>query len=242
VPYPIHTRLICMLFVVLSCIGLTKAQTHYSIPFPLPTSKNMVIVIPITPTINGIPVQSGDEIAVFDSIGQCCGFTKWKTISGNSITAWGDDPMTSEQDGFKDGEKLRFRIWDSSTVREAIAKARDSISTSVTSDSFFVSQGISMLASLAGTYSSVKAGSPAAHAGENFALTGDEITYTLSHSEPVQIALFDLRGRCILSLGRIEDTGKHRLSLRDRHLPEGCYVARFSAGVDKQELPVVIRF
>jgi PKD repeat protein len=79
----------------------------------------------IPATIDSTQIDLGDYIGVFyDSIGitKCAGYNSWL---GQSIdlTAWGDDPLTIEKEGFTTGETFQWKVWRASdnTVFEATA-------------------------------------------------------------------------------------------------------------------------
>ena len=41
---------------------------------------------------------------------ECAGYTEWDSSQSMAIAAWGDDPTTSEQDGFLDGDPYLFGL------------------------------------------------------------------------------------------------------------------------------------
>lgn len=64
-------------------------------------------------TVNGVPVQDGDEIAVFflnDSNQPTCGGAIIWPNQG--LKSWGDDSQTAEKDGFSQSEQLVFKMYD----------------------------------------------------------------------------------------------------------------------------------
>lgn len=65
-------------------------------------------------TLDGSPLQSGDEIGVFTPAGLCVGASVWDGTTPLPLTAWIDDSQTPEVDGYRVGEQMFFRIWDSS--------------------------------------------------------------------------------------------------------------------------------
>ena len=77
------------------------------------TGNNMTVVVPtsIAPTIDGSPIEIGDEIGVFTPADLCVGAATW-TGSNIAITVWGDDDQTPAIDGMVAGEALNFKIWD----------------------------------------------------------------------------------------------------------------------------------
>ena len=85
------------------------------------TGNNMIIGFPLdswksTPTI-------GDEIAAYDKDGRLIGST---TFQGDHIalTIWGDDLTTDQKDGISEGEKIRFKLWNSLTGIEQTLDVR----------------------------------------------------------------------------------------------------------------------
>lgn len=80
------------------------------------TGNNATVTVPLTVTIiEGLVLEAGDEIAVFNSGNHlCAGFQNWTGVDHIDITAWGDDLLTPEVDGLVAGEAMRYRIWDAS--------------------------------------------------------------------------------------------------------------------------------
>ncbi len=96
--------------------------THFS--FVSNTGNNATVAIPTSanPTINGIPLQSGDEIGVFadgivnpDSF--CVGAVVWNGVN-TAVTVWGDNDQTPQLDGIRAGTAIHFHIWQKSTNTE----------------------------------------------------------------------------------------------------------------------------
>ncbi|MBN1349535.1 choice-of-anchor D domain-containing protein [candidate division KSB1 bacterium] len=86
-----------------------KSSTGNSASVVLPTSAN--------PNIDGVPLQNGDYIGVFTPAGLCCGWKQWAGAN-ISITAWGDDDQTTQVDGFKTNEELKYRVYRSASTKE----------------------------------------------------------------------------------------------------------------------------
>jgi len=88
---------------------------------------NISIPLSIAPGIFGNPLEAGDWIGVFysDNSGNeaCGGAVQWTGISNVVLNAYGDDPTTPDKDGFAQGERLRWRLFDCSnaTDNQAIA-------------------------------------------------------------------------------------------------------------------------
>ena len=92
-------------------------------------------------SLDGLLLQSGDEIAVFDVNGSeqeiCVGMvtviSEFTSDTNSIIVATADDPTTEVQDGFITGNEIIFRYWDSSETIEIILIS-DSFSSSYNDD------------------------------------------------------------------------------------------------------------
>jgi len=100
-----------------------SAQGHLSPPWsdacPSRTGSDATLIFPNTADVDagGMPVQPGDQIAVFTPSGRCAGYVTW-TGASVALTVWGDDPMTDEVDGMIPGQRMHFRIRRSETPVE----------------------------------------------------------------------------------------------------------------------------
>jgi len=104
-------------------------------------------------TINGVDMQPGDEIGIFDGV-YCVGACVLTEVIEDTvylaIVAGEDDPDTPEIDGFTDGNPISYKLWDASAGIEV-----DSVIAVYTTypgwvdDGLFESQGQAMI-SLAG--------------------------------------------------------------------------------------------
>jgi len=73
---------------------------------------NLVIPATVTPEINGTPLATGDYVGVFFNDGGtlvCGGLIEYSAGIANAFSAFGNDPLTPEKDGFFSGETL---IWN----------------------------------------------------------------------------------------------------------------------------------
>ncbi|MDZ7292746.1 MAG: S8 family serine peptidase [candidate division KSB1 bacterium] len=74
-------------------------------------------------TLDGNRLQRCDEIGVFTPAGLCVGAVVWNDTLPLAFSAWQDDPQTPVIDGYRVGEKMTFRIWDSGSNAEYPATA-----------------------------------------------------------------------------------------------------------------------
>jgi hypothetical protein len=108
----------CLFLLILLIQKAAGAEARHFISISN-TGGNMIVLVQasITPTINGEPLETGDEIGVFDENGLCVGASTWDKRN-DAITVWGDDDQTAAVDGIKENDTLHFRIWDKSESRE----------------------------------------------------------------------------------------------------------------------------
>ncbi len=80
------------------------------------TAITHIIAIP-DQIINTSLIKPGDYLGVFDQQGNCYGMIKWEGKNSN-LTLFGDDPTTTEKDGFITSENLYFRMFIIATGKE----------------------------------------------------------------------------------------------------------------------------
>jgi len=74
-----------------------------------PTAISHNIALPVSANTNSM-LSDGDVIGVFDISGSCYSLAEW-TGTNTALTAFGDDPMTPEKDGFDQGETMVFKLF-----------------------------------------------------------------------------------------------------------------------------------
>ena len=99
--------------------GALTAQTHFQPAFTGNGYDHMNIYI-VESTIEGIPMEAGDEIAVFD--GDICAgvFTLTGALTDGTIgliNASGAD-STGAGNGYEEGNPISFKLWDDSEGTE----------------------------------------------------------------------------------------------------------------------------
>ncbi|MDZ7266904.1 MAG: T9SS type A sorting domain-containing protein [candidate division KSB1 bacterium] len=95
----------------LEVLALSDTTRHF--PDPETTAVRYPMVIERA-TIAGVDLAAGDEIGVFTPGGKLAGSVVWPARPPVRLVAYGDDPATTAVEGFKRGETIYFRIWDSS--------------------------------------------------------------------------------------------------------------------------------
>ena len=125
-------------------------ETHFTV-LPYDTLVFLCVDIPsgVVPTIDGEPIEAGDEIGVFTPRGVCVGMGVWKG-EAMQMLVWGDHYFEAGTLGFLKGEPLTFRIWDWSSRKEYSAEAAftfEKVDNWITVDRFRAGR-VSRLASL----------------------------------------------------------------------------------------------
>ncbi len=100
----------------------------YADHFPMPdtaTGNTMSVIIrtAIAPTLDGVPLNKNDEIALCDSAGNCFGYGTWDSVHNINVITYGDDPMLAGKQGFYGGDAVKVIIWDTVAQREVVASA-----------------------------------------------------------------------------------------------------------------------
>ncbi|MBI3003821.1 MAG: T9SS type A sorting domain-containing protein [Ignavibacteriales bacterium] len=109
------------------------------------------ITIPsnVNPKVGNLALKTGDLVGVFlrdNNSFICGGYELWKDREDMHLSAWTDDPLTAQKDGFTEGDTIFFKIWNSQKHREYEAYA-----TYQTGGPTFFNGGQYILKSLNGT-------------------------------------------------------------------------------------------
>jgi len=108
------------------------------------TGSNASIMFPQDMALSGLVLDSGDEIAIFTSDGALCAGSAVWTGQNIAATIWADNSQTEVADGLRDGEEMKFRIWDRSTGTEIPIKTVEYVQGRDT----FANEGIYVVAAL----------------------------------------------------------------------------------------------
>ena len=92
--------------------GLTQSSYYTGIQ---KTNSNMIIGLPIDAWAD-FDIQSGDELAVFDTEGNLVGVSVLED-ENNAVVVWADDESSQEKDGMLNGEEFVFELWQESSNR-----------------------------------------------------------------------------------------------------------------------------
>jgi hypothetical protein len=136
-----------------STLLLSQTTTNYFKYKTTGINATIAITTLSNPNVNGIPLDVGDEIGVFNSTGLCCGAVVWQKAN-TAIIAYGDDVMTTNVvEGFKEGELINYKIWVKKSNKVYNAKVQYNASEPYKTG-FFYSNGIYYLIDITGYTSS----------------------------------------------------------------------------------------
>ncbi|MCI0698975.1 T9SS type A sorting domain-containing protein [candidate division KSB1 bacterium] len=95
-----------------SVTAVPLVPQHFKPPDKTGESYSLVI---LSASVNGKPLQAGDEIGVFTPAGKLAGAGVWPESGPLGIAVWRRDddnaPTNNERHGFVPGEKMIFRAW-----------------------------------------------------------------------------------------------------------------------------------
>jgi hypothetical protein len=202
-------------------------------------SHTVILPANTNPTIDGSLLSAGDYIGIFyDSTGTraCAGFEEWTGTGPLAITAFGDDPTTSAKDGLASGETLQWKIWRKSNGISYTARSSyvspGGMGGIVTDSSKFNANGISAVASLVGSVTTV---------GSNTAPTdlslmqnypnpfnpNTMITFGLPERSEVRLVVYSVLGEIVAELADgVFNAGYHTVQFNGERLASGVYYYR----------------
>jgi len=108
----------CLRAAALLCLALLLWPGVGLAYFPAPAHSTKWVDFWGTLTIAGQPAQPGDEVAVYDGNGVCCGAAVVTSAGFYGLMhSYGDDAATIPDEGALEGEQLTFKVYDLSAAR-----------------------------------------------------------------------------------------------------------------------------
>ncbi len=155
-------------------------------------ANHTILVQPGVATIDGDPIQNGDYIGVFYTVGAgpdlaCAGYVEWLGIN-TAVTAWGTEAGLNN--GLANGETFKWKVYRASTG-EVIDMDATYQSVGFPNQGTYVTNGISGLATLAGT--STQSGGAGNSTTLSFEITQPDeiiITSVLSNYDGFNVSTF----------------------------------------------------
>jgi hypothetical protein len=197
-----------------------KNLTSWNTSHPTTISHTIAILGEI---FNGLATLEGDILGVFDDQGNCYGIAPWMN-KGCALTAFGDDPLTDQKDGFATGEEMYLRILNTKDNEELQLDAVYDLSMPATR--YFSENGLSAIK--AATISSMGL-SEAASIQEVEIIpnpASDDFLLRLS-SEPLQqglLILYNMEGQELMKVHLASQNNTINIS----HLSKGIYLLNIS--------------
>jgi hypothetical protein len=209
------------------------------------TGRNHTCIIPLSsgPVVDGTPLVAGDYVGAFyDSSGvlACAGYECWTGTGNIAVALFGDDVTTDARDGLANGEEIHWKIWRQSDDRITAARATylapGAMNGLVTDTSRFSENGISGIATLVGSVTSVTGSPlPSQHSLQqnypNPFNPSTRITYALAEHCYVKLTVLNTMGQevAVLVNGN-RDAGYYEVVFDARNLASGVYLYRLVAG------------
>ncbi|MBM3329160.1 MAG: T9SS type A sorting domain-containing protein [Calditrichaeota bacterium] len=177
------------------------------------------------------------EIGVFTTDGLCVGAASFRTPHSAfriGFAVWGDDPTTVEVDGAREGEELRFHLWDGQN--ESMLNLHFALEHSSTRALEHLSYQTDAIAVGTPGESSALPAAFALHPPYPNPFNGVVIIrYDLPSAADVRLAVFDLAGREVARLahGR-QPARRHSIVWEGANVASGIYIVRLKAGAIKR--------
>ncbi|MFQ5638290.1 MAG: T9SS type A sorting domain-containing protein [bacterium] len=188
------------------------------------TGESFSVVVKST----GQRFKPGDEIGIFTPGGLCVGAGVWDDAGLIGISAWADDDRTDVVDGFRYGEMMQFKLWDTEENREVELNAVfTSGSDRFDEDAFAVVELASP--ALPTTFS----------LGQNYPNpfnAGTVISYQLPESGRLTLKIYNLLGEQVrMLLNETQEAGSYTVHWDGKDhvgkfVPSGVYLYRIQAG------------
>ncbi|MCF8294647.1 MAG: T9SS type A sorting domain-containing protein [Bacteroidales bacterium] len=192
------------------------------------TGDNHTILIP-EGSIQHIQVEDGDYIGVFYKLNnsyQCGGYLEIAGTGNQAVTAWGDNSLSAEKDGFSYGEPFVFAWYDLSSQRMYYLQSDFSLE-GFANKGYYASNGISGLSQLGNISNELAIETvfqqiPALYPNPCLGIVN--IRLDVPPSQPVELNLYDNFGRLVFC--EIVDNQTHTLNVS--MLPAGVYLLQIA--------------
>ena len=178
---------------------------------PISTYINMTIGFPV----NSLNVEDGDELAVFDQLGNLVGVSKLKS-ENNYIVVWGDDEETIDKDGLLVDEKMIFKLWKKQEDKIFIIIPQ----WSEGSDNFSVN-GINIAESVNIEFNNKIISSINCY--PNPASSFVNIEFSIENDSKLDISLVDNLGKLVYNNSSLYNSGISRINLPLDNVSKGIY-------------------
>ena len=180
------------------------------------TSSNMIVGIPHD-SWNDFDIETGDELAVFDTQGNLVGASILNQ-DNNVLVIWEDDPASDEKDGMIHGEDLDFELWKSSS--NEIYDLKFDWKEGVDS---YSSNGVNIVSSILVEQNQANS-IDGLYCFPNPSSSNVNLDFYLKNDENLSISVLNAIGKEVYKIdNRIYDSGLNQLTLSLSHLRQGLY-------------------
>ena len=194
-----------------SDIGARYGSDLENFDLPVTTYLNMTIGFPV----NSLNVEDGDELAVFDQLGNLVGVSKLKS-GNNYIVVWGDDEETIDKDGLLLDEKMIFKLWKKQEDKIFIVIPQ----WSEGSDNFSVN-GINIAESVNVEFNDKIISS--INCFPNPASSFVNLEFSIENDSKLDISLVDNLGKFVYNNSAFYNSGTSRINLPLDNVSKGIY-------------------
>ena len=192
-------------------VGARYGSDIENFEIPVNTYSNMTIGFPES----SLNVEDGDELAVFDQLGNLVGVSKLQS-GNNYIVVWGDDEETIDKDGLLVGEEMTFQLW-----KKQENKLFNIVPDwSEGSDSFSVN-GVNIAESVIVEISNTVITS--INCFPNPASSFVNLEFSIENDSKLDIILVDNLGKLVYSNSSLFNSGVNRITLPLDNVSKGIY-------------------
>lgn len=226
-----HLALLLLSLTLLTAAPL-QASSHFE-DCEAMTGSSATLIVPVDALeASDIPLTAGSEFALFTPAGTCAGHAVWEG-GALALAVWEDDPQTSEQDGFVDGETFQVAVWNAASGTEYMDVAA-TLDPAYTDEPMFVSDAVYLVSALDAT-TTAGHNEPALAFGldpnyPNPFVDATTIRYAVAHETEVQLAVYNLLGQRVAELvNERQQPGGYEVTFRPpSNLSSGTYLYRLA--------------
>tara|TARA_Y100000589_G_scaffold97018_1_gene91587 strand:+ start:5944 stop:11133 length:5190 start_codon:yes stop_codon:yes gene_type:complete len=178
---------------------------------PMSTYSNMTIGFPES----SLNAEDGDELAVFDELGNLVGVSKLES-GNNYIVVWGDDEETIDKDGLLVGEEMTFQLW-----KKQENKLLNIVPDWSEGGDIFSVNGINIAESVVVEISNTVITSM--NCFPNPASSFVNLEFSIENDSKLDIILVDNLGKLVYSNSSLFNSGVNRITLPLDNVSKGIY-------------------
>jgi hypothetical protein len=184
----------------------------------IPTPNIHTIAVPVS-AFDGIDIAYGDILEAFDTNKNCYGLAQWKGVN-LSISLFGDDQTSPENDGFGEGNPVSFKLFKTGSGEELLLEAIYN-KLLPDNDGRFVSNGISSITGFKAGPTGISGINPAEISIYPNPAT-DKISISYHADTEATLSLYNIHGLELMSITITQATSDVNISM----LAPGPYLVK----------------